>query len=213
MNYLIVVLAVIFGIFWWFKQRANYGTVSASTSDDKNVVSDNELTQLQTNFERRILEEQDLPDGIRGKQAYIYWNLMRNWFAQLNATYRYDAKALQLRLDWCDYIDLIHRTSTSRYLALESDNEDKAAVYYEEVKLSSQRIEFIENAYAAAIGVEATEELHKVKNRETGAFDRSGTQPIAPIGHHYFQVSLNPYVEKCQPILADPSLLKTNSSR
>lgn len=211
MNYLIVILAVIIGTIWWLKQRTNYGTVIASTSDDKNAVSDTELTLLQTNFERRIVEEQDLPDGIRGKQAYIYWNLMRNWFAQLNAAYRYDAKALQLRLDWCDYIDLIHRTSTSRYLALESDNEDKAAVYYEEVKLSSQRIGFIENAFAAAIGIEAIEELHMVKSREAGAFDRSGTQPIAPIGHHYFPVSLNPYVEKCQPILAGPSHDKTNS--
>ena len=213
MNYLIVVIAVIIGIIWWFKYRTNYGVVNALSAADKNEVSDTELTLRQTNFERRIVEEQDLPDGIRGKQAYIYWNLMRNWFVQLNAAYRYDAKALQLRLDWCDYIDLIHRTSTSRYLALESDNEDKAAVYYEEVKLSSQRIEFIENAFAAVIGVEAIEELHKVKNREAGAFDRSGTQPIALIGHHYFPVSLNPYVEKCQPILADPSHIKTNSSR
>lgn len=213
MNYLIVVLAVIIGIIWWFKQHTNYGTVNASTSDDKNAVSDTELTLLQTNFERRLIEEQDLPNGIRGKQAYIYWNLMRNWFAQLNAAYRYDAKALQLRIDWFDYIDLIHRTSTSRYLALESDNEDEAAAYYKDVKLSSQRIEFIENAYAVAIGVEAIEDLHKVKNREAGAFDRSGTQPIAPIGHHYFPVSLNPYVEKCQPTLDDPSLIKTNSSR
>jgi hypothetical protein len=205
MNYLFVVLAVIIAIIWLLKQRTNYGTVNTSTSDDKNGVSDTELTLLQTNFERRISEEQDLPDGIRWKQAYIYWNLMRNWFAQLNAAYRYDAKRSQLRLDWCDYIDLLHRTSALRYLELESDNEDKAVAYSEEAKLSSQRIEFIENAFAAAIGVEAVEELHKVKNREVGAFDRSGTQPIAPIGHHYFPVSLNPYIENCQPILPVPS--------
>ncbi len=81
------------------------------------------------------------------------------------------------------------------------DNDVKASAHAKEADIASRRVELIQNAFAAAIGAEAIEELRHVRSREADAFDRSGTQPMAPAGHHYFPVSLNPYVEKCEPVL------------
>lgn len=126
---------------------------------------------------------------------------MRNWFNHLAAASRYDdAKAQKTRQDWCDYLELVPQASTLRFLSREADSADKASAHSEEADLASKRIDFIQNAFAAAVGSEAIEELQRVREREADAFDRTGTQPIAPIGHRYFPVSLNPYVEKCQPV-------------
>ena len=129
-----------------------------------------------------------------------------NWFNQLNVARRYDdAQVQKIRRDWCDYLELLPRASTSRFLALEADGADKASAHAEEADLASRKIDFIQNAFASAVGPEAMEELRQVRERESDAFDRTGTQPMAPAGHHYFPVSINPYVEKCQPV---PSALR-----
>ncbi len=80
MDYLIVIIAAIVGAVWWFGFRTRSASVIAANTTSASTVNDNELAQRQVDFERRLVEEQDLPDGIRGRTAYIYWNLMRNWF-------------------------------------------------------------------------------------------------------------------------------------
>ncbi len=201
MDYLVVIIAAIVGTVW-FRLRTKSAAVSSPNASSANTVSDHELAQQQGDFERRLVEEQDLPDSIRGKTAYVYWNLMRNWFSKLSAAHRYDdAKTHKIRQDWCDYIELLPRVSTSRFLSSEAGSTDKASAYAQEADLASRRIDFIQNAFAAAVGPEGIEELRQVRERESDAFDRSGTQPMAPAGHHYFPVSINPYVEKCQPVL------------
>jgi len=127
---------------------------------------------------------------------------MRNWFSQLNAAYRYDEAQVQwLRRDWRDYIDLLPGVTTSQFLALEASSSAKASAHSGEAELASRKVELIENAFAAAVGESAIDELRQVRSRDADAFDRTGTKPMAPVGHHYFPVSLNPYVEECQPVL------------
>lgn len=84
-------------------------------------------------------------------------------------------------------------------MALECEDKTKAAMYDRDVETISKTIEAIQDAFAAAIGREAVEELHNIRSRDADAFDRSGKCPVAPIGHHYSPVSINPYIEECQP--------------
>lgn len=190
---------------WWFRLRAARKTVSERDTADTSPLSEQELVRLQADFERRLAADSDLPDSIRGKDAYIYWNLMCKWFNSLIAAHRYDDEyTKKLRRDWCDYIELLPRGRTARFLALETDDEAKASTYDQEAELASRSIEFIQNAFAAAIGADAIEELQDVRSRDAGAFDRTGQRPMAPMGHHYFPISLSPYIEGCRPICSDP---------
>ena len=40
--------------------------------------------------------------------------------------------------------------------------------------------------------------MASVNGAEVFAFDRTGKKPIAPLGYHYFPVSIRPYVEELE---------------
>jgi hypothetical protein len=196
----LLIFAVLAIAVWYFRFRLDRKTASDSNTVATSPISQQELTRLQTNFERRLANECDLPDGIRGRDAFIYWNLMSNWFDRLIAANRYDdGYANKLRRDWCEYIQLLPKAKSARFLALETSNEVKASDYDQEAGSASRSIELIQNAFAAAIGADAIEQLLEIRSRDADAFDRSGRRPIAPIGHHYFPVSINPYIEEYRP--------------
>lgn len=204
MEYLLVIFAVLVLTVWWLKSRSSRNTTSTSTKVVTNTLSELELTRLQMNFEQRLASGGDLPDGIRGKDAYIYWNLMRNWFEKLIAANRYDDEhANKLRRDWCDYIQLLPRVKTAQFLARETNNKAKAATYEQDAESALRSIELIQHAFALAIGAEAMEELREVRGKSPNAFDRSGRRPMAPDGHYYFPVSISPYKEECLPKPSD----------
>jgi hypothetical protein len=199
-EYLLLIFVTVAIAVWWFRFRASRKTASYPNTAGTSPLSEQELARLQTDFERRLANDCDLPDGIRGRDAYIYWNLMRNWFDRLIAANRYDDEyAKKLRLDWCEYIQLLPQAKTARFLALETNDEAKASAYDHEAESASRSIELIQNAFATAIGTEAMEELREIRSRDADVFDRSGRRPMAPTGHHYFPVSISPYVEECKP--------------
>lgn len=204
MEYLFIIFVFVAVTAWWFKHRAARETVSKQDTVDTSPLSEQELVRLQADFEHRLAADSELPDSIRGRDAYIYWNHMCKWFNSLIAAHRYDDEyTKKLRHDWRNYIDLLPRAKTARFLALETDDEAKASTYGQEAELASRSIELIQNAFAAAIGADAIEELRDVRSRDVGAFDRTGQRPMAPMGHHYFPISLSPYIEECQPMLSD----------
>lgn len=190
MEYLFIFAVVAIAV-WWFSFRVDRNTAGT------NALTEQELARLQMDFECRLANECDLPDGIRGRDAYIYWNLMCNWFDKLIAANRYDDEyTKKLRSDWYEYIQLLPQAKSARFLALETSNEVKASDYEQEAGSASRSIELIQNAFASAIGADAIEQLLEIRSRDADAFDRSGRRPIAPIGHHYFPVSINPYIEE-----------------
>ncbi len=204
MEYLFLIFASVAVTAWWFRRRATRETVSERDTADTSPLSEQGLVRLQADFERRLAADSDLPDSIRGRDAYIYWNLMCKWFNSLIATHRYDDEyTKKLRRDWRDYIELLPRAKTARFLALESGGEAKASTYGQEAELASRSIELIQNAFATTIGADAMEELRDVRSRDVGAFDRTGQRPMAPMGHHYFPITLSPYIEECRPIRSD----------
>src|SRR5207249_4195352 len=62
MDYLIVIIAAIVGTVWWLRLRPGRPAAAVSIRGASEL-NDDELVQLQTDFERRIVSGQDLPDG------------------------------------------------------------------------------------------------------------------------------------------------------
>lgn len=204
LEYILLIFVSVAVTVWWFMFRAARKNGTGQDTADASPLSVQELVRLQMDFERRLADDCDLPDSIRGRDAYIYWNLMRKWFDRLIAANRYDDEyTKKLQRDWCDYIELLPRAKTARFLAMEADNKAKASVYDHKAESASRSIEVIQNAFAAAIGTEAIEELRDVRSRDYDAFDRTGRRPMAPMGHHYFPVSIRPYTEECRPKHSD----------
>ena len=165
-------------------------------------LSDEGIAKAQSEFEKRLTENVDLPDGIRRREGFVYWNLMRLWFGKLDASSRYDeSKASKLRSDWLDYMDLLEHSNTLSFLASEASDESKQQDYWRELERERDKLKIIENAFAAAIGMDAIQQLEGVRNSSYNAFDQTGKKPIAPAGYHYSAVSINPYVEElCKDI-------------
>jgi hypothetical protein len=179
-------------LFWWHKTNETKNRERLEEYE-RNKLSDESVLKAQLEFEKRLGENIDLPDGIRGKTAFIYCNLMTKWFSSLIAANRYDkAMCKKLKSDWLEYLYLLEHQQTSNFLSLESSDETKEA--WEERK----RYEMIEDGFAAAVGKEAIEELRQVRERSHDAFDRPGRN-IAPAGYHYFPASIRPYTEKLVP--------------
>jgi hypothetical protein len=200
LEYLTVIFAFLALAIWWYKFRAGRNTTGNSNDVDTSPLSEHDLTRLQMDFEHRLANNGDLPDGIRGRDAYIYWNLMRNWFEKLIAANRYDDEyANKIRRDWCNYIQLLPRAKTAQFLARETNDKAKVATYEQDAESALRSIELIQHAFATAIGTEAMEELREVRGKSPNAFDRSGRRPMAPEGHYYFPVSISPYKEEVQP--------------
>lgn len=208
MDYFILIIVGMAVAAWWLKFRSSLKATSASFDTETSTLSEHELAQLQKDFENRLKNDADLPDGIRGRDAYIYWNLMRNWYEKLIAENRYDDEyAKKLRSDWRDYIQLLPRAKSAQFLANQINDEARIATYEREVESAFRSIELIQNAFATAIGVEATEELQEVREKSPNAFDRSGLKPMAVVGYYYCPVSLNPYMEECRLIKANTASL------
>src|SRR5262249_14417268 len=185
---IVCAVAIVIYILWKVHQHRKHKL--KLLSDAKERLTDESVAKAQTEFERR-LKENALPDEMR-RAAFIYWNLMRTWFASLSAAKHYtDAGSDKLNSDWLDYMDLMQRRATAGfflYAALETEK------YNEELNEASRKMTMIEDGMAAAVGQEAVAQLEDVRGRPHYAFDRSGKKPMAPTGYRYFPTS--PYVEE-----------------
>jgi hypothetical protein len=152
--------------------------------------------EAQVEFEQRLEANVDLPDGIRWRAAFIYWHLMRKWFANLLASARYTGASDKLKSDWLEYMALMEERATVDFLWRESSDEEKSDKYGEEAEEARRKITVIEDAMAAAVGQEAVAQLEAARNASHNAFDRSGKKPMAPAGFRYFPTSIRPYVEE-----------------
>jgi hypothetical protein len=171
-----------------------------SEESDRNRLNDENILKAKADFEIRLDENADLPDGIGWRQAYIYRNLMSKWFDSLIAKYRYDeSMSKKLSADWLSYMYLLESESKSSLLSFEKINANEKESYEQTAWLERKQYVAIENGFAAAIGNEAIEELRRVREAPIGAFDRSGRKPMAPIGYSYVPVSLHPYGEDLKP--------------
>jgi hypothetical protein len=87
----------------------------------KTRLSDEAVIKAQTEFERRLETNIDLPDGIRRRDAFIYLHFMRKWFASLLASSRCTATASKIKSDWLDYMQLMEERAILCFLSLRAD--------------------------------------------------------------------------------------------
>jgi len=117
----------------------------------KRYPSDKQILNAQAALEKH-LREHWLPDHPGGQQAYIYKQLMRNWYGQIIAQYRYDQKqARAIRRDWIEYMELLRRNATNNFMHRTSKTPFEGK-YYNDMMYGSSRAEAIEDAFAALIG-------------------------------------------------------------
>jgi hypothetical protein len=197
---LVIVAVGVFVLFRWTDRMEDERAKQQSEEWERRRLSEENVLKAKANFEHRLNENADLPDAIVWRKAYIYRHLMSKWFDILIAKYRYDEPmSTKLRSDWLTYMGLLESESTSSFLGREARDETKRDTYGEEAHLEHKQYVAIENAFAAAIGNEAVEELQRTREAPHDAFDRSGKKPIAPAGCSYVPVSLRPYDEKLKP--------------
>ncbi len=197
---LLVVLGLVAAaLAFWANKRNEERLVRQLAAVEMKRLSDESLARKQVAFEKRLIDNIHLPDGIRWQQAFIYWNVMRGCYEQVIARHRYDPNICdRIKKDWLVYMDLLERRQTTAYLSMEGKKQ-KRDQWEAEAAAYTLEIEAIENAIAHLVGNEATTILQTVRGRSYNAFDRSGREPIAPIGYHYSMRSVDPYLEELVP--------------
>ncbi len=197
-GFIVIAVVGVVCLFWW--QKTNETRKQERLEEyERNKLSDESVLKAQLEFEKRLDENVDLPDGIRGKRAFIYRNLMAKWFNRLIAANRYDEPmSKKIKSDWMNYLYLIEHQETTNFLSMESSDEGKRSHYSKEAWEEKKQYEMIEDGFATAIGKEAIEELRQIRQKSYDVFDRPG-RDIAPAGYYYFPASLRPYTEKLMP--------------
>jgi hypothetical protein len=185
---------------WMSNPKKSNTREQDSEESERNRLSDEYVLKAKADFEMRLDENVDLPDGIGWRKAYVYRNLMSKWFDSLIAKYRYDETiSTNIKSDWLEYMYLLESESTSRFLSFGSINANDKESYEQTARLEYKQYVAIEDGFAGAIGNEAIEELRRVREAPHDAFDRSGRKPMASIGYSYVPVSLRPYDEELRP--------------
>src|SRR5947209_416616 len=86
---IVCAVAIVIYILWRVDQHREHKEKLLSAEWEKRRLSDEGIAKAQAEFEKRLDQNIDLPDGIVWRDAFIYWNLMRAWFAILTAAKRY----------------------------------------------------------------------------------------------------------------------------
>ena len=199
---LLGIALVLYALIWWLNKQRDKKDELQFAEYEKEKLSDESVLKQQSEFEEDLENSIDLPDGIRGKEAYIYWNLMRGWFGTLLAQNHYDeSKSTIVKKDILSYMYLLKERRTKGYLSLELEDKEKCERYSKDADEAYKQIELIENAVAASIGIEAIESLEHARSCSFDSFDRTGMKPIAPEGFKYFPKTFSPYSEECIPVI------------
>jgi hypothetical protein len=164
---------------WWMSKRhyqnqADNTPLRAEFLPMKNEITEDRVIDVQTKFESR-LSDIYLPDAVSGKEMYIYKNLMSVWYDKLSAENRYDDTMIQkFRGDWLEYMSALRDKSTYTYLSSESTEKDKRESYRNDTIIASKKVFATEEAFASAIGKEASDELTRMRGMNESAFSKEG---------------------------------------
>jgi hypothetical protein len=158
------------------------------SSNKTHTIGEESVFKRQTAFEKKLYEEVDFPDGIRGADVYVYKSLMCVWYRKLSSENRYNEEMTQkLRNDWLDYMNAMEDRSTSLYLSMELyDEKDntQSESYRNDHIIESRKMFAIEEAFASAVGKEEVKELARIRDLSSlGNFDKFGN--LAPKGFSY----------------------------
>jgi hypothetical protein len=117
---LVCVVAILFYIGWKFDQNKKH---KEKLRLERERLTDEAVIQAQMEFEKRLEANVLLPDGIWRKEAFIYWQLMRKWFASLLASSRYGGSSDKIKSDWLQYMHLMEERAMYVFLSSEAPDE------------------------------------------------------------------------------------------
>lgn len=180
-EFIIIVLIIL-----WISRHNNTSEISSKSEKPisiKNEIKEETVFKRQTEFEKK-LQETYLPDAISGIEIYIYKNLMSVWYDKLSSENRYNNEMIQkLRNDWLDYMSALEDRSTYNFLSLEAEKPEEQDSFREDHINASRKSFAIEEAFAAAVGKEAIDELARIRGLDFSSFDNNGN--LAPDGFKF----------------------------
>ncbi len=143
----------------------------------ENILSD--INQL----EAQILQYHMLPDAIRGRDAYIFRFLIKTWFKELSARYRYDQpKRDRICKDILTYMSDLQNLKVSSFLSMEGKDTEKAK-HDQDWRQLRDSCDIIEDALAQEVGPVAVRQLREARTAGFSAFSKVGE--MAPEGYEY----------------------------
>lgn len=176
---LIWIVIVVF-ILWWFMKKQDSGFSVEKKEFSLPAIGEEMIFKAQDKFEEKI-QENYRPDSISHGELYIYGKLMRIWYSELAGKNRYDDPMIQkLRRDWLAYMEALQDRATSAYLCMENEENDD---FRENQITASRKAAAIEDAFSAAIGKDAINELARIREKDFFSFSANGE--LAPDGHRY----------------------------
>jgi hypothetical protein len=116
---------------------------------ERNRLSDESVLKVKADFEMRLDENADLPDGIGWRKAYIYRNLMSKWFDSLIVKYHYDeSMSTKIRSDWLSYMYFLESESKSSFLSFKTISANEKESYEQTAWLECKQYVAIEDGFA-----------------------------------------------------------------
>src|SRR6516164_46359 len=121
-----------------FKEKSETDTIKQES--ERNRLTDDNVLKAMADFEMRLDENADLPDGIGWRKAYIYRHLMSTWFDSLIAKYHYDESiSANIRSDWLSYMYLLESESKSSFRSFETINANDKESYEQTASLERKQ--------------------------------------------------------------------------
>jgi hypothetical protein len=168
---IVCAVAILLYILWRVDLHREQKLKLLSEKYAKRRLSDEAVIKAQAEFEKRLETNIDLPDAIRWRNAFIYWHLMRNWFATLHTSSRYSGASDKIKSDWLEYMALMEERATLGFIFAETEDEERRKASGEELIEVRRKITVIEDAMAAAVGQEAVNQLEAARSAPHGTFD------------------------------------------
>jgi hypothetical protein len=96
-----------------------------------NEPNSEQVAKAQKAFEDRLRRRCKAPyHRDHNKEAYIYWNLMGQWYSKLAIQFRDDEEILsRLKRDWLFYLDILERLSESYGHSIAGGNTERQNVF------------------------------------------------------------------------------------
>jgi hypothetical protein len=173
----VLLIAVVAWFIWtWYRGKSKRRNSAA----EARLYGSERVAAIQAAFDKEIVERNVLPDAVRNRYAYIYRNLMRDWYAQISAACRGDTDKLQsVNADWLGYIDGLKEQGSVNFSAMVANDEMESSRLGQRLRTIRLRLSAIEDSFAAQLGTSETAELKRIREIPNDRFNRSGTEIAA----------------------------------
>lgn len=174
----VLLIAVVAWFIWsWYRGKASK---RGNSVEEARLYGSERVAAIQAAFDQEIVDRNVLPDAVRNRYAYIYRNLMRDWYARITAACRGETdKLMSVNADWLRYMDGLKEEGYVDFSARVANDEEESSRLGKRLRIIRQRLSATEDSFAGQLGDSETAELRRIREIPNDRFNRSGTE-IAP---------------------------------